>query len=78
MAAVGWRRLLAPLLLGTLLVVVLAVHESLSALAGVPTWAWLATAGAVLLCTGVALERSDATPAEVGHRLVDVLSERYG
>jgi hypothetical protein len=77
-AAGGWRRLLGPLFLGTLLVVVLAVHESLSALAGVPTWAWLATAGAVLLGVGVALERSDATPADVGRRLVDVLAERYG
>ena len=77
-AAGGWRRLLAPLFLGTVLVVVLAVHESLSALAGVPTWAWLASAGAVLLSVGVALERSDSSPAEVGRRLVDVLAERYG
>jgi hypothetical protein len=77
-AAGGWRRLLGPLFLGTLLVTVLAVHESLSALTGVPTWAWLGTAGAVLLGVGVALERSDATPADVGRRLVDVLSERYG
>ena len=57
---------------------VLAGHESLSALAGVPTWAWLASAGAVLLAVGVALERSDSTPADVGRRLVDVLGERYG
>ncbi|HWC12843.1 MAG TPA: hypothetical protein VG455_16665, partial [Acidimicrobiales bacterium] len=77
-AAGGWRRLLAPLFLGTLLIAVLAVRESLWALAGVPTWAWLGTAGALLLAVGVALERSDSTPAEVGSRLVDVLSERYG
>ena len=77
-AAGGWRRLLAPLFLGTVIVVVLALHESLSALAGVPTWAWLGTAGAVLLSVGIALERSDSTPTEVGRRLVDVLAERYG
>ncbi|HEX2041855.1 MAG TPA: hypothetical protein VHF24_04390 [Acidimicrobiales bacterium] len=73
----GWRRLLGPLLIGTALVVAATVSESLSALAGVPTWAWLASAGAFLVTVGVVLERADTTPAEAGRRLVDVLAERY-
>ena len=73
----GWRRLLGPLLAGTALLVAVTVSESLSALAGVPTWAWLALAGTFLVSVGVALERADATPAEAGRRLVDVLAERY-
>jgi hypothetical protein len=73
----GWRRLLGPLLIGTVLVVAVSVNESLSALAGVPTWGWLALAGAFLVTVGVALERADTTPADAGRRLVDVLAERY-
>lgn len=73
----GWRRLLGPLLIGTALVVAVTVNESLSALVGVPTWAWLALAGTFLVTVGVALERADTTPADAGRRLVDVLAERY-
>ncbi|MDP9440709.1 MAG: hypothetical protein M3P34_00695, partial [Actinomycetota bacterium] len=65
------------LFLGTGLVAVATVIESLNTLAGVPTWAWLALGGVTLLGTGVALERSDASPAEAGRRLVDVLGERF-
>ncbi|HEX3623017.1 MAG TPA: hypothetical protein VHT97_11940 [Acidimicrobiales bacterium] len=77
-AAGGWRRLAGPMLVGTGLLVALTVHESLGALAGVPTWAWLSTGGTVLLGIGVALERSDTSPVEAGRRLVDVVGERFG
>ncbi|MGI8685231.1 MAG: SCO7613 C-terminal domain-containing membrane protein [Acidimicrobiales bacterium] len=73
----GWRRLAGPLFLGTGLLVGVTVLECLGALAGVPTWAWLAAGGSVLLGVGVALERADATPAEAGRRLVDVIVERF-
>lgn len=77
-AAGGWRRLAGPMLVGTGLLVALTVHESLGALAGVPTWAWLSAGGSVLLGIGVALERSDTSPVEAGRRLVDVVGERFG
>ena len=76
-AAGGWRRLAGPLLLGTALVVAVTVVESLGALAGVPTWGWLAAGGSVLLAVGVALERADASPGEAGRRLVDVIADRF-
>ena len=76
-AAGGWRRLAGPLLLGTGLLVAVTVLESLATLAGVPTWGWLAAGGALLLGVGVALERADASPAEAGRRLVDVIAERF-
>jgi hypothetical protein len=76
-AAGGALRLAGPLLLGTALVVVVTVTESLTTLAGVPTWAWLATGGCLLLGVGVGLERTDTSPAEAGRRLVDVVGERF-
>ena len=77
-AAGGWLRLAGPMVVGTGLLVVLTVHESLGALAGVPTWAWLSLGGSILLAVGVALERTDTSPAEAGRRVVDVVAERFG
>lgn len=76
-AAGGWRRLAGPMVVGTGLLVALSVRESLSALAGVPTWGWLALGGSVLLGAAVVLERSDASPLETGRRVVDVLADRF-
>ena len=73
----GWRRLAGPLFLGTALIGAITVLESLTALAGVPTWAWLAAGGTVLLTAGVALERTATSPIEAGRRLVDVVDERF-
>ena len=76
-AAGGWSRTAGPLLTGTALLVALTVHESLGTLAGVPTWAWLALGGTVLLGTGIALERTDTSPVEAGRRMVDVMAENF-
>jgi hypothetical protein len=73
----GWSRTAGPLVTGTGLLVALTVHESLATLATVPTWAWLAAGGAVLLAIGIALERSDTSPVEAGRRIVDVVSENF-
>ncbi len=73
----GWQRLAGPLFLGTGLVVTVTITESLHALAGVPTWAWLAAGGTALLAAGIAMERADTSPVEAGRRLVDVVGERF-
>ena len=73
----GWKRLAAPLFLGTALVVSVTVLETLHTLAGVPTWAWLAAGGSALLLAGIAMERSATSPSEAGRRLVDVVGERF-
>ena len=73
----GWQRLAGPLLTGTALLVAITAHESLGALAGIPTWSWLAIAGSTLLATGVALERTETSPIDAGRRLVDVIGERF-
>ncbi len=76
-AAGGWRRLAGPLFLGTGLVAAVTFHESLAVAAGVPTWAWLATGGTLLLCAGVAMERAATGPVETGRRVVDLVRERF-
>lgn len=76
-SAGGWLRLVGPLLLGTALLVVVTVYESLATLATVPTWAWLAAGGALLLSVGVTLERTGTSPVEAGRRVADVLADRF-
>ena len=73
----GHRRLAAPLLLGTALLVAVTAYESLAITAGVPTWAWLALGGCLLLGAGVAMELSATGPLETGRRLVDVVHGRF-
>lgn len=70
----GARRLAGPQYTGIGLLVAVAVHESLGTLATVPTWAWLAGAGATLLAAGVVLERTES-PAVLRRRLVDALRD---
>ncbi|MCI3949558.1 MAG: hypothetical protein K0R11_1492, partial [Acidimicrobiales bacterium] len=76
-AAGGWGRRSAPLLLGTGVLAVLTVTETLAWTAGVPTWAWLGVAGSALLAAGIGLERAGTSPVEAGQRVVDVLSTRF-
>jgi hypothetical protein len=73
----GGRRLAAPLLLGTGLLVGLTVHETTAVTAGVPTWAWLASGGTLLVGAGLAMERHELGPVETGRRLVDVVQENF-
>ncbi len=73
----GQRRQIAPLLLGTALLVALSVHESLAVTAGVPTWGWLAIGGITLIGAGIGMERAESTPLETGRRVVDVVAERF-
>jgi hypothetical protein len=73
----GYRRLAAPLFLGTGLLVVLVGYETLAITADLPTWTWLAAGGTALLAAGVAMERKDLGPIETGKRLVDVVDEKF-
>jgi len=76
-AAGGHRRLAAPLLLGTGLLVALVGYETLAITAELPTWTWLAVGGSALLAAGIAMERHDLGPLESGRRLVDVVDEHF-
>jgi hypothetical protein len=73
----GGRRLAAPLLLGTALLVGLTAYETTAVTAGVPTWAWLATGGTLLVGAGLAMERHELGPVETGRRLVDVVQDNF-
>lgn len=73
----GWRRLSGPLLAGTALLGAVGLRESLWALAGVPTWAWLGLGGTLLLGVAVLIERTDTSPVETGRRVVEVLTESF-
>jgi len=73
----GDRKLAAPLLLGTAILVVLTGYETLDITAGLPTWIWLALGGTSLLTAGVVMERHDVGPLETGRRLVDVVADRF-
>lgn len=71
------QRLIGPLMAGTAVIVGIAGHESLAYAASVPTWAWLALAGATLLACGVAIERTATSPLESGRTAVKTIHGAY-
>jgi hypothetical protein len=73
----GWRRLAAPLLLGTALMAAVVLSETLAYTATMPTWGWLALAGSALLAAGIAMERAEVGPLETGRRVLDVVHDRF-
>ncbi len=73
----GGRRLAAPLLLGTGLLIALTANETAVVTAGVPTWAWLAAGGTLLVAAGLVMEHHELGPVETGRRLVDVVQDRF-
>lgn len=75
---VGARfHMVGPLVVGTVLLGVVAAHESLGYAASVPTWGWLAIAGTTLLGAGVAVERRAVSPIESGRSAVNALINSY-
>ena len=73
----GYRRLVGPLVTGSVVLAVVVGYESLGPASLVPTWAWLATGGTILLAAGVAMERSDTTPLERGQQLRTVVATQF-
>ena len=73
----GYGKLVGPLISGSVVLAVVVGYESLGPAALVPTWAWLATGGAVLLAAGVAIERSDTSPLERGQQIRSVITTQY-
>jgi hypothetical protein len=76
-AAGGARRLGGPLLVGSVLVVAVVLVETLAIVASVPTWAWLALGGGLLLGAAVLIERTGSSPVASAKRLVEVIDERF-
>lgn len=63
---------------GTALLAVVTVTETLEHTAGVPTWAWLAAGGALLVGAGLVLERRAEGPLETGRRVVGNIRTQWG
>jgi hypothetical protein len=62
------RRLGAPLVLGTLMVVATMVVSAGERLAATPTWVWIAVGGVGLLVIAALVERSERPLLPVGRR----------
>jgi hypothetical protein len=73
----GVRRLGGPLVVGSVLVVAVVLVETFALVASVPTWAWLAVGGSLLLAVAVVIERRGTSPVASARRLVEVIDARF-
>ncbi len=74
----GLRRLSAPLLLGTGILIVLTAHECFAVRdLNIPTPVGLAAGGIALMVAGIVMEHRDRGPVETGRRLIDVVHQRF-
>jgi hypothetical protein len=65
-AAIGaWRRLAAPLVGGTAITLVTTLVATGTDLDAVPTWAWLAAGGALLIALAISIERTSKRDASL-------------
>ncbi|WP_380169008.1 hypothetical protein [Jannaschia sp. R86511] len=64
----AWRRWRAPLLVGALVVVPVAVVQALPFVVSVPQWVYLAAAGVLALAVGITFERARQQAQEAGRR----------
>ena len=68
LAVGGVRRLGAPLVLGTIMVIVTILVSAGERLAATPTWAWIAVGGVGLLVIAALIERSERPLLPMGRR----------
>ena len=73
----GWRRLAAPLVLGTALTASMIVLGARNGLATLPVWSWLAFGGAALLGLAVLLERKAGAVRHDGRSLLESVLGDY-
>jgi hypothetical protein len=73
----AWRKLSAPLMIGTIALVIFIVREIFHVADAVPVWAWIATGALVLIGVAVVLEKSQMTPKEARRRVSAVVSDSF-
>ncbi|MFP4148667.1 MAG: SCO7613 C-terminal domain-containing membrane protein, partial [Nitriliruptoraceae bacterium] len=72
----GRRGRRGPLVVGAVVLVAIVGVETLTVVATLPTWAWLAAGGVVLLVAGASIERLGQTPRQAAGRLAAGLRDR--
>jgi hypothetical protein len=75
MAIGGWRRLTAPLVIGSALLIATIVIASGSQLASLPGWSWLVLGGIALLGLAAAIERRAKPDGDTPHGLRAALEQ---
>ncbi len=76
--AIGaWRKLAAPMVLGTLFLVVFILREIFRVASAVPIWAWIGAGAITLIITAVVLEKSQISASTAKNKLKVVVSDDF-
>ena len=76
--AIGaWRKLIAPLVIGTGFLFVFITREIFDVANIVPIWAWIGFGAFVLIAVAVTLEKSQMTPTQARKKISAVVTDRF-
>jgi len=73
----AWRKLIAPLFLGTVFLILFIAREVLYVASGIPIWAWIGIGALVLIAVAVLLERSQSKSAAGRKKISAVVSDTF-
>lgn len=72
-----WRKLSAPMIIGTVFLFVFILREIFDVVSIIPIWAWIGVGALTLIGVAVTLEKSQMTPAEAKRKISAVVSDRF-
>jgi hypothetical protein len=76
--AIGaWRKIIAPLVLGTVFLGVYIVRQIFDVANVIPVWAWIGFGALVLIGVAVLLEKSQLSPAQARRRISAVVADHF-
>ena len=76
--AIGaWRKIIAPLVLGTVFLGIFIIRQIFDVANVVPVWAWIGFGALVLIAVAVTLEKSQLSPSQARRKLSAVVSDHF-
>lgn len=76
--AIGaWRKLIAPLVVGTAFLILFLVREIFNVASAVPLFAWIGLGAFILIAVAVTLEKSQLTPTQARKRVSAVVADHF-
>ncbi len=73
----AWRKLIGPLLIGTVFLILFVIRETFNMASTVPPFVWIGIGAFILIGVAVAMEKSQMTPAQARKKVSAVVADEF-